>query len=155
MLHIKTSVLNDIDELFETVSISAIEESIENDQNYQYSFLFQKLTDEELKLVQKKESNYLKRFLRYTSEKRNHISIDEKEMKDSDSESRYAFLYSFRVTTILKGFMENLWISAHCNQRMNSRRSKKIKRSKKRRFKKKRRSKNRRLKRKAKRKRRK
>ena len=38
--HTKTSVLNDIDELFETASISAIQDSIKSGQNCQYSFLF-------------------------------------------------------------------------------------------------------------------
>ena len=134
--HIQTSVLNDIDALFETASIFAIQDSIKNGENCQYSFLFKKFTTDELKLVQKKEPNYLKRFLRYSGES-NHASIDEKEMKDSDSESRYAFLYSVRVTTILEGFIENPWISSHCNQRMNSGGSKKNNRLKNRRSKRK------------------
>ena len=120
--HIQTSVLNDIDELFETASISAIEDSIKNDENYQYSFLFQKFTADELKFVQKKESNYLKRFARYSGQS-NHVSIDEKEMKDSESESRYAFLYSVRVTTILQA-------SSHCNDRLSKGRLMKNKRLK-------------------------
>ena len=130
--HIQTSVLNDIDVFFEAASISAIQDSIKNNESSQYSFLFQKFTADELKLVQKKESHYLKRFLRYSGES-NHVNIDEMEMKDSESESRYAFLYNVRVTTILEGCMADPWISSHCNQRMNSGRSTKNNRSKKRR----------------------
>ena len=118
--YIETSVLNDIDELFETASISAMEDSVKNDKNY--SFLFQKFTADELKLVQKKESNYLKRFVRYSG-KSDHVNIDEREMKDSESESRYAFLYSLRVTTILQA-------SSHCNDRLSKGRLMKNKRLK-------------------------
>ena len=87
-----------------------------------YSFLFQKFTADELKFVQKKESNYLKRFARYSGQS-NHVNIDVKEMKDSESESRYAFLYSLRVTTILEA-------SSHCNDRLSKGRSMRNKRLK-------------------------
>ena len=58
--------------------------------------------------------------MRYSGES-NHVNIDEMEMKDSESESRYAFLYSLRATTILDG----------SNQRTNELSTKKSKNKRK------------------------
>ena len=122
--HIQSSLLNDIDELFETASTSTVKDPIKNDKNYHYSFLFQKLTLDELKLVQRKEPNQLDRFVRYSGRFSNNFNIDEMEMKNSQSESRYASLYSVRVTSILEG-------SSHRNQRLLYGRAKKNRRSNK------------------------
>ena len=125
--HIQNSLLDDIDTLFETITLCiskcAIPDSINSDENHQYSFLLKKFTTDELKLFQKKDFNFLKRFLRYRG-KSNQASIDEMKMKSSESKSRYATLYSLRVTTILEG-------SSHCNLQLYSRKSKKNRRSKK------------------------
>ena len=120
---IHTSVLNDIDALFEKANISAIRDSIKNDENFQYSFLFQKFTLDELEVIKRKEPGNLKRFLRYCG-KSDQASIDEMEMESSESESRYANLYSLSVTNILEG-------SSHCNSQLYSKRSKKNRRPKK------------------------
>ena len=127
-MHLETSLNDDIDAQFDSARISTNQNSTNREPTYQYSFLFQKLTVDELKSIQKKEFTSLERFERYSGKKYEHVNIDETEMKYSESESRYALLYSFRKTTMLHAsiFPSDEWLICHllfCNQKNRSRRS--------------------------------
>ena len=93
----------------------------------QLSFLFQKLTVDEQTLLQKQDHDILKKCERYGKGESENFDIDKKNLEDSESESRYAFLYSFRISEIVQASKRPPadWLSDHrtlCNQQ-NSLRS--------------------------------
>ena len=105
--HVTISLNNDLEAMFESTRMLASISEIQNIKygyhilsGYQYSFLYQKLTDDELKLIQKKNPKFLKNFLRYGFQGKDckNLDIDEKQMKDSESKSRFALFYSFRIS---------------------------------------------------------
>ena len=134
-VYIQTSLLDDIEAQFDSASLTANQNLIIGNTEYGYSFLFQKLTADELRLLQKKEFKNLNKFERY-HEKTHHeyrpiqivyenVDIDETALKNSESESRYVSLYCFRMTTMLHPTKE--WLNDHqvlckqqnCLRRMN------------------------------------
>ena len=86
----KDSVNDDLESLFENIRLGK-----EPDEHVQTYFL-PKLTEKELELVERRDTNYLQTF------RWSFPDVDETEMMLSDSDSKYLRGYSFRRTFVIK-----------------------------------------------------
>ena len=130
-VHLKISVNNDVEAIFEAASSSESQIFMSENEQMQYSFLFQKLTADELQLVQKKESNNIDRFARYRGTSKN-VETDEIELENSESESRYAFLYCLRKTLMLQNTYKHIYSGKNWRRKVKKiRKQKSTKKSKK------------------------
>ena len=119
-IHLKISVNNDLEAMFESTSREQI----------QASHLHQKLKGDELKLAKSKDPD--KWFQLFLNVRFQIFDLGNMDFKDSQSESRYAFLYCLRKTTMLQDSAQ--WLHdarKHRNQQFDSGKPKKSGPSKK------------------------
>ena len=88
------SINDDLESFFENLQESSSLEEIKKEKVY--SFFLPKLTDEELKLVKKKDAEHMKTYYWPNPD------VDEVEMKKSDSKDKYLHGVCKRQTKVLK-----------------------------------------------------
>ena len=106
-IHLKLSVNDDLEAMFQSASNSSTHNFIVEKEKYRHSFFYKKLTTDELKLFEKQDSEILNRYLDY-GEHRDY-NTDLMKLIKSEHESRYAFLHCTRMTL----FLQNSWLKDH------------------------------------------
>ena len=92
----KDSVNDDLESLFANIRLGK-----EPDENV-YTYFLPKLTEEELELVERRDTNYLQTF-----EWGKYADVDETEMMLSESDSKYVYGQSRRITFVIKNSSKN------------------------------------------------
>ena len=95
----KESVSDDLESFFEKLRLG--EEPTESVRTY----FLPKLTEKELKLVEKKDSNYFKNF------SWSNPDVDEVQMKRSESDSKFVQAFCWRNTFIVENIMLDEFLS--------------------------------------------
>ena len=91
----KDSVNDDLESLFENIRLGKEPAEIVN------TYFLPKLTEEELELVERRDTSYLQTFVKKNPD------VDETEMMLSKSDSKYVHGMSFRRTFIIENLSEN------------------------------------------------
>ena len=88
----KLSVNDDLESLFRDLQLgSKPDDSVP-------TYFLPKLTKKELKLVERKDSNYFRKFWY----KESAVDVDENEMKASESDSKYVHVWGNRTTSMIE-----------------------------------------------------
>ena len=102
--YMKDSVNDDLESLFENIRLGR-----ESDEFVETYFL-PKLTEEELELVERRDTNYLQTF--FDGRFQRKLDVDETEMMLSESDSKYFYGNSTRKTIVI----ENTFINSLKNK---------------------------------------
>ena len=118
-IHLKLSVNDDLEAMFQSASDSTTQNSTVEKEKDRHSFLYKKLTTDEMKLIEKQDSKILNQYQNYIEQDcytdvicgigQDEYDIDLMKLKKSDHESRYAFLHCTRMTL----FLQNSWLKDH------------------------------------------
>ena len=87
----KDSVNDDLESLFENIRLG------KEPDEYVWTYFLPKLTEEELKLVERRDTSYLQTFLHSLN-----ADVNETEMMLSESDSKYIYEFSYRRTFIIE-----------------------------------------------------
>ena len=87
----KDSVNDDLESLFENIRLG------KEPDEYVWTYFLPKLTEEELKLVERRDTSYLQTFLHSVN-----ADVNETEMMLSESDSKYIYEFSYRRTFIIE-----------------------------------------------------
>ena len=87
----KDSVNDDLESLFENIRLG------KEPDEYVWTYFLPKLTEEELKLVERRDTSYLQTFLHSLN-----ADVNETEMMLSESDSKYVYEFSYRRTFIIE-----------------------------------------------------
>ena len=96
----KDSVNDDLESLFENIRLGK-----EPDEDVETYFL-PKLTEEELELVERRDTSYFQTFTDWVFDEENP-DVDETEMMLSESDSKYVYGLSTRRTFVIENSPEN------------------------------------------------
>ena len=91
----KDSVNDDLESLFENMRLG------KEPKKYAYTYFLPKLTEEELELVERRDTTYLQTFIDWYINEENP-DVDETEMMLSESDSKYVRGMSRRRTSVIK-----------------------------------------------------
>ena len=94
---LKDSVNDDLESLFENIRLG------KEPDEYVRTYFLPKLTEEELELVERRDTSYLQTF-----NLGNYADVDKTEMMLSESDSKYVRGYSRRRTFVIKNLSEKL-----------------------------------------------
>ena len=90
------SVNDDLESLFQNIRLGK-----EPDEKWVYTYFLPKLTEEELELVERRDTSYLQTF------SGRNPDVDETEMMLSESDSKYVQGYSWRRTFVIENSSKN------------------------------------------------
>ena len=93
--YLKESVNEDLESFFENIRLG------KEPDEYVKTYFLPKLTEEELELVERKDTSFLKTFI-----KSSNPDVNETDMMLSESDSKYIYHWSWRKTFVIKNFYE-------------------------------------------------